>query len=192
MCFFLLKKPHDFLCSSLDFGPHEVYRDDDRSSVPQWSSCPQERWVQLSLPPPFGFTFFLVLGFGFFFIFFFVCFVCFLYVFQLWRFESSVKSLALPEPHFSLRGSACRAGRFSCLKREGFTLGGSKLWSNFPWLKTPMLLIDTTLKLSEFGRVPGAGRFPRWGMRTWGSTECCRCSVPTSAAVIACYWSLEY
>lgn len=56
-------------------------------------------WVQLSPPLPFGFTFF-------FFFFFLFCWFGLLPVRVLaLETESSVKSLALPEPRFSRLGS---------------------------------------------------------------------------------------
>lgn len=66
---------------------------------------PQERWVQLSLLPPFGFTLF-------FFLFYLFVLFCLLSVcVSALGTESSVKSLALPEPHFSLLGSGVPQGQ---------------------------------------------------------------------------------
>lgn len=61
-------------------------------------------WVQLSLPLPFGFTFF-------FFFFFLFCLFGLLPVRVLAsETESSVKSLALPDPRFSCLGSGAPQG----------------------------------------------------------------------------------
>ena len=84
--------------------------------------------VQLSLPP-------LSVSLSFFsFSFFFVCFgffvllpVCVLTL----EIESFMKSLALPEPHFSLLGSGTPQRHVWLFKTRGFTLGCLKLWSNF-------------------------------------------------------------
>lgn len=173
MCFFLLKKPHDFFVRITWFCILRGLSLLMTEATSRGGSCvlSPERWVQLSLPPPFGFT----LVFSFYFLF--VCLLCFLYMFCLWRLKVQWSHLHTQSliSHF-LAPAFCK-GRFSCLKRKTLPCGVESCGqTSFGWRFQPGLLRDT--QLSWIWLFPWARRFPCWGVQNWGRIECHHCSMP--------------
>lgn len=100
--------------------------------LPRAVSCgdpavlPWQQWEWLSLMLPFGFTFFLR--------FFLFCLLCLLPVrVPALEPESSMKSLALPEPFFPFLAQSCHM--FSCSKSKGLCWGVESCGHTAPGLK---------------------------------------------------------